>query len=470
MFNRNFYPTPPELAARMIEAAGDLSGKKVLEPSAGAGNLVIALQNAGAAVVACEKEDRLQAIVQTLCPVISPDFFDVRSEDVVGVKAIVMNPPFDSASSHISHAWKIAPEGCVIVALCNASLMENKWSRDRKALACVVEDYGYWESLGQAFKEAERVTDVEIALVFLQKPASNYETEFEGFFLDDEPEEQEDGVIQYDVIRDTVNRYVAAVKLYDSQLTVGKEMHRLVGIFPEYVDKSYREEINVFMVPGDDKVEQYRAEFKKKLQRRAWQFIFDKLDMRQHMTRALREDLAKFVEYQANVPFTMRNVYKMLEIVVGTTSSRMDKALETVFDELTRHYKENRYHVEGWATNSHYLVNRRFILNFMCEPGFRGEICFRFYNNGELMEDVQKAMCYMTGTKFSGLKSLSDLVRENNTAWGDWIDWHFFRVRCYKKGTMHFEFKDVKHWEEFNYNVARIKGFPLPESKGKKAA
>ena len=39
MFNPDFYPTPPEVAALMLDPL-DLRGKVVLEPSAGSGNLV----------------------------------------------------------------------------------------------------------------------------------------------------------------------------------------------------------------------------------------------------------------------------------------------------------------------------------------------------------------------------------------------------------------------------------------------
>lgn len=39
MFNSDFYPTPPEVAAEMLDPL-DLRGRVVLEPSAGSGNLV----------------------------------------------------------------------------------------------------------------------------------------------------------------------------------------------------------------------------------------------------------------------------------------------------------------------------------------------------------------------------------------------------------------------------------------------
>lgn len=47
---------------------------------------------------------------------------------------------------------------------------------------------------------------------------------------------------------------------------------------------------------------------------------------------------------------------------------------------------------------------------------------------------------------------------------GTWYDWGFFRFKAFKKGTIHFEFKDEKVWAMFNQRIAKIKGFPLPEN------
>ena len=51
MFNSDFYPTPPDVAALMLDPL-DLRGRVVLEPSAGSGNLVRECLERGAAEVA----------------------------------------------------------------------------------------------------------------------------------------------------------------------------------------------------------------------------------------------------------------------------------------------------------------------------------------------------------------------------------------------------------------------------------
>jgi hypothetical protein len=79
------------------------------------------------------------------------------------------------------------------------------------------------------------------------------------------------------------------------------------------------------------------------------------------------------------------------------------------------------------------------------------------------IEDIVKALCYITGTNYDTCTSLSDFVRESNMDWGEWYEWGFFRIRGYKKGTMHFEFVDEKLWERFNIEVAKVKGWALPK-------
>src|SRR5699024_214667 len=120
------------------------------------------------------------------------------------------------------------------------------------------------------------------------------------------------------------------------------------------------------------------------------------------------------------------NVYRMLEIIVGTQDNIMEQALEEAFDKITKHYDQNRYQVEGWKTNSHYLINRKFILPHIVEPAFSGSgLTFRYGYNGHdnKLTDLNKALCYLTG-KQNNLGQISDLERRHGTIErGRWYDW-----------------------------------------------
>jgi hypothetical protein len=456
MINENFYPTPKHIIEYMCNNL-DLIGKTVLEPSAGSGNIVEYALTRGANVIACEIEPKLRHILRQKCKVIADDFLTLKAEDVSHVNIIIMNPPFTSDETHIIHAYSIAPNGCEIVALCNSKSIANRYTRFRREMYSLIENYGSFEVLGEVFKGSERTTDVEVSLVRLHKYAAGSESEFSGFFTDEEPEEQGEGIMQYDVIRDIVNRYVEAVKIFDQQQQIGMRMDATISGF-------FKADL-AFSVTQDGAPMQ-RAVFKKDLQKSAWNYVFKKLNMEKYTTKGLREDINKFVETQSHIPFTMKNIYQMLRIIVGTHSQRMDKALQEVFDKVTMHYSENRFNVEGWKTNSHFLLTEKFIMPHVVHYEW-GKLKTSHYGWADPIEDMHKALCYMTGQSYSGNydDTFSGYLHKNTCLANEWHEWGFFEFKGFKKGTVHFKFKDKNVWAKFNQNIARIKGYPLYEAK-----
>jgi len=505
MFNGDFYPTPAEVIQRMTDGL-QIEGKVILEPSAGSGRIVEYLQANGAKqVIACENDKDLKRIVESKCTLLAEDFLKVTSDQVSHVHAIVMNPPFSNGPEHILHAFKIAPAGCQIRALCNLSNLTNTYTKTREELKQAIDMHGSYQDLGDCFSQAERKTGVMVAFISLDKPGSNYEQEFEGFFLDEDPEEEQaSGLIQYNVIREIVNRYVASVKIFDQQLETAVRLSEMTGEF--YGG-------NLGMQVTRNKAPLERNEFKKGMQKAGWSWIFSKLNLTKHTTRGLKEDINKFVETQENIPFTMKNIYRMLEIVIATTGQRMDKAIIETFDKVTGYHADNRYGLPGWKTNSHYLLTKRFIVPNLAQVGYDGKVDASYSSaNFEMIEDLIKALCYVEGKNYDDYTSIQDYldyhyflkddkgnaileaynrrpIKERDSErisreqanhpgstifelkkeWGKWFDTDFFRLRCYKKGTMHFEFKDEKVWSNFNQRVAKIKGYPLPEKKSQTA-
>jgi len=510
MFNADFYPVTEAAFYKMLEGY-DITGKTILEPSGGKGDLVALLYANGAKeVISCEKEPDLRTILATKCRVIASDFLTVTSEQISHIDFIFQNPPFSAGSEHILHAWNIAPAGCPVISLCNLNTIKNRYSKGRQELGAIIEANGYFEDIGQVFTEGQRETGVEVALIKIKKPGENYDQEFEGFFMDEDPaEQQSNGLMPYNVIRDIVQRYTEAIKIYDSQLETALKLNRVMGdVFSSYNRDARNETISIEI--KQDQAPINRADFKKRLQKSGWLYIFDKLNMKKHTTQGLKQDINKFVEQQTKIPFTMKNIYRMLKVVIATTSQRMDKAILEVFDKITQHYDENRFNVEGWKTNSHYLVNKRFIAPYCVEVGYNGKISAGWHSGStfDYLEDFLKALCYLTGENYDTFLNLSHTLeykyklkigsryignysgvcnsigtseenaKKNNPGsewvleeaeWGQWINWAYFRVRPYKKGTLHIEFKDLDLWGKFNQKVAALKGYPLYEYKATKA-
>ena len=122
MFHSEFYPTP----LHVIQMMGlDCKNKVILEPHAGKGNIVdYCLSNGAKEVLSMEINKDLQEIVKQKSTLIGEDFFECKTEQISHIHAIYMNPPFSNADRHILHAWEIAPDGCEIVSLCNASIYQ----------------------------------------------------------------------------------------------------------------------------------------------------------------------------------------------------------------------------------------------------------------------------------------------------------------------------------------------------------
>lgn len=171
------FPTPPELAARMVREANIQPGHRVLEPSAGTGNLLRAIADLErdtyrpgetAHVVAVEISAQLAHILPKwfAAEVITADFLSLSPEGrTPGLfDRIIMNPPFAKGADvdHIRHAWRFLKPGGRLVALCADG------PRQRETLKPWAEEMGgAYESLGSdVFKD--QGTSVLVALIVIE--------------------------------------------------------------------------------------------------------------------------------------------------------------------------------------------------------------------------------------------------------------------------------------------------------------
>ncbi len=119
------FPTPPDLAARMVEMADIQPEHRVLEPSAGTGNLCRELYRIHRSfpLVAIEINPSLCEGLRDLlehqpAAIRCADFLECVDEE--GFDRIVMNPPFENGADikHIMHALKFLKPGGRLVAIC----------------------------------------------------------------------------------------------------------------------------------------------------------------------------------------------------------------------------------------------------------------------------------------------------------------------------------------------------------------
>jgi hypothetical protein len=457
MFEKEFYPTPPNVIDEML-AGLSLRGKVVLEPSAGKGDIVTALKLHGAKVLACELNPDLAKIVQSKCDTfLKPDFFHVDSTEISHIDFMIGNPPFSNADKHMLHMWKIAPGGCQIIALCNIETIRKGWRNEKESIAGIIAEHGSYIEIENGFSDAERKTDVTIAIVKLFKPQTD-DKEFDGYFdLSEEYEHQENGLMQHSEIREIVSRYVGAVSMYNKVNDLSCEINKLMSP----INSGSSITFGGFESRNNSSYAITRDDFKKKLQKSAWHTVFSKLKMQKYVTTKVMANINSFVEKQENVPFTLGNIHKMVMMIVGTNGSRMQAVIVEAFDNITKYHAENRCGPDAWKTNDCFMVNRKFILPWMVEVSYRGKMSFRYTNGGNAIDELTKALCFLTGKDYDTIGYVNGL-RDQYAPFGEWFDFGFLRMKGYKKGSLHCEFLDEKVWEDFNIAAVKGKGWQLP--------
>jgi protein-L-isoaspartate O-methyltransferase len=171
------FPTPPELARRMVEEADIQPGHDVLEPSAGTGNIAAIIRETQAhhsatnqkpATLQCVEinYNLAQRLEQFGYNVAQHDFLDFHGTEVGSFDRILMNPPFSNADDikHIEHAWQMLKPGGRLVAIC----ANGPRQRD-KFIPWLEEIGGTWEDLpADTFKQSG--TGVNTALIVADKP------------------------------------------------------------------------------------------------------------------------------------------------------------------------------------------------------------------------------------------------------------------------------------------------------------
>lgn len=176
------FPTPADLARRMVQVAGCMAGQRILEPSAGTGNLIEAAVNAATGFDCCEVVaiEKSAALVENLKAMrnlwlyANDSNFGIHCGDFLSFTAplkkfhrVIMNPPFKNGEDikHIRHAMGFLAPGGRLVALCANG------PRQREALQPIA---GIWEEL-PAGSFAEAGTNVNVALFVYDQPAVSCE-------------------------------------------------------------------------------------------------------------------------------------------------------------------------------------------------------------------------------------------------------------------------------------------------------
>lgn len=177
--NLQFFPTPMSLALRALAMFKNQNFSRVIDTSAGEGDLLRALKHktekqrngSRVRIDAIEIDLSKHALLQAQgYSVVGMDFLKYQS--LAGYGHVLMNPPFLHGAEHVLKAWDLLWDG-EIVAILNAETLRNPCDKFRKRLVRLIQSHGEAVYVGQPFltPDTKIKTDVEVAMVWLNKKA-----------------------------------------------------------------------------------------------------------------------------------------------------------------------------------------------------------------------------------------------------------------------------------------------------------
>ncbi len=177
--NRNafndFFPTPQTISQDIIDLADIKEGMKVLEPSAGNGELAQAISNAGGDLDVVELAGDLRNILtEKGFNLVGDDFLNYSTG--ADYDRIVMNPPFsnDQDIDHIYHAFNMLKPGGRIVAI-TSSMAGDRSNNKNKQFREWLDNLNAEEAdlPSDAFMDSLNPTGVNTKVITIDKPVKS---------------------------------------------------------------------------------------------------------------------------------------------------------------------------------------------------------------------------------------------------------------------------------------------------------
>lgn len=492
--DKNFYPTPKPLIKRMIGKIQlkETWDKKVLEPSAGKGDIIEALsdeydynmRNAKyhkSNISAIEINENLQATLRGKeFKVIDSDFLSFAGPDKFDL--IIGNPPFDTGDQHLLKAIDIMYCG-EIVFLLNAETLKNPYTNTRKELVKRLSELNAdIEYIQNAFMDAERQTGVEVVLIHIIIERHVEEDIFEGMTYDAATEDLEIET-DYEVsIRKPIQELVAE---YNQIVKIGTET--IIGYFKNYkkIGKYIRlnRKADEYVSNAGDMTVLMQSQVNDLLvavRTNFWRRVLELKDVKNRMTQKRRDEFEHQIKNQCHMDFTESNIRQFILNLINGYEDILTKAVLEIFDMFTvRHsyssglYEENIHYFNGWKTNNAFKVGMKVIIPIYGGYGkgpfiddYSGEWKMD-YEVPRKIRDIDIVMSYFDG--MNNYYAIHEAL-EHAFARGESrkIESTYFTITAYKKGTLHLEFNDETILRRFNIAACRGKNW-LPHDYGKKA-
>lgn len=455
LFGTQLYPTPASLARKMLAGIqfDHWRPTSVLEPSAGAGDLIEAVlhhfestsRHRQVDVDAIELDPELAAMLTGKGHrVIWDDFLTFKTWKRYDL--IVMNPPFADGAKHLLKALDLQRNhGGITVCLLNAETLRNPYTRERRELLERLESEGVEskvEYVGGAFAGADRATDVEVAIVKVTT-AKPDRTEFIKAEFRKAQQQQEhsvgparhDQVVAGDVITDMIADF-------DLEAELGVRLIELWEQTAPLLSKRHETYSSTLLDLKIGNADATVNTFLTGVRHKAWSRLFEHPMLTDKLTVQMANELHQRIEEFAGYDFNLHNIKTLQGALVAGLNRGIEEEAVRVFDTLSQQhalsrFSKNIHYYNGWKTNDAWQVNRRVII-----PTYLGY--FHKYSSGAIstLADIEQVLNFFDGMARIERK-VTDLHgwRSDNHLIGQKVSYHYFDATVYGKGTIHITFR-----------------------------
>lgn len=457
MFDKDFYPTNEEIATKMLRKLPCFFRGRILEPSAGKGDLIESIKkHMGNVVVDClEKNVELNNILRAKgFYVVGSDF--LAFDTFTTYDAIIANPPFSNGVKHVLKMIEVAENNlsdCYVVTLLNAETIKNPFSNDRKELLRKLELYNAnIEYLESPFLNSERKTEVEVALIDFNVPNQAKETTKRIFEQFKEQNQSTDlsTFVKANELDFKVDEIQTLIKTYQSH---AKKVKELYGLRNELETFESFSDVKPFFKIGDDEynvvIDRLRVGY--------WKLVLNSEKFRKILTEKSYEELMSKIESLNYIDLTEENAMIMLSSLYTNRSELLYDSLVEFFDNVTslhqEYYSKNIHLYNGWKSNSAYKINPKIVIFQKCSYWRLGidENTFTElpWDTRNQINDIVKVFQLVSGTQPTAFEKTNERIWENN----------LIRFKLFKKGTIHIWFKDLDSLDRLNLLVGQRKNW-----------
>ena len=435
-----------------------------------------------------QEQSRLDAVKEEISQlnagdvrIIHDDFLSLDTCKVYDL--IIMNPPFSNGDAHLLKAIQMQQRnGGEIRCILNAETIRNPFSNARRLLQKKLLDLNAQITfMENAFSDAQRKTNVEIALISVAIPREKEESEiFSRLKKSCAMEEPEMDDVTDMTVSDFMERVVTQYKVEcEAGIALMREYQAMQPYILDSFEKDRYSSPTLTLAVGDPS-RTFRGDspnvnkFLRLTRLKYWRALFSNKDFTGRLTSNLLSEYQDKVDKLADYDFTLFNIQAIAAEMNAEMGKGIEETIVALFDKMTAQHsyypemERNIHYYNGWKTNKVHKINNKVILPIygVFADRYWSKDTFNVREAEATIGDIEKVFDYLDGDMTAPISLHGVLQRACEAGQTRNIPCKFFDVTLYKKGTMHIRFHKQELVDRFNIYCSRKKNW-LPPNYGK---